>query len=186
MVMTHYMDLMMAHWSLLVLFMAIPMFLAESYVVSELLLLLKGKNASSSLKQFNKWSIYIAAIVITALCIYAGAVFAKVDEWRTWIDVVASVSYVACFIPIVYVALVEAGILLKKKAVLTKGIAIVTAVVSYLILAHMAMVFGMFDPMQFGYQPKAHEMMHHDVDSMRQPMEMPLPMEENCLHHMAH
>ena len=33
--MTHYMELMMGSWYLLVLFMALPMFLAECYVVSE-------------------------------------------------------------------------------------------------------------------------------------------------------
>lgn len=185
MVMTHYMDLMMEHWYLLVLFMAVPMVLAESYVVSEILLLLRADTASATLKRFNKWSIYVASVVITALCFYAGAVFAKVDDWRTWIDVVAAVSYVACFVPIVYVAFVEAGILLKKKSGETKGTAIVTAVVSYLILAHMAMVFGMFNPVEFGYQPKAHEMMHHEMPQVESKMHnsMAMPMDESCHHH---
>lgn len=194
MVMTHYMDLMMGHWYLLVLFMAVPMALAESYVVSEILLLLKGSAAGAGLKRFNKWSIYVSALVITALCLYAGAVFARVDDWRTWVDVVASVSYVACFIPIVLVALIEAGILLKGADAMKKGVAAVAAVVAYLILAHMAMVFGMFDPMQFGYQPKAGEMMHHAMPGMNHGaegmhcgMEMPPApgADDGCPHHGA-
>ena len=39
--MTHYMELMMGSWHMLVLFMAAPMLLAECYVVSEILLLIK-------------------------------------------------------------------------------------------------------------------------------------------------
>lgn len=166
MVMTHYMDLMMGHWYLLVLFMAVPMVLAESYVVSEILILLKGEAAGAGLKRFNKWSIYVSAVVITALSLYAGSVFAGVAEWRTWIDVVASVSYVVCFLPILYIAAVEAGLVLKNASPVKKGVASVTGVVLYLVLAHMAMVFGMFDPMQFGYQPKADEMMYHGMPGM--------------------
>ena len=43
--MTHYMELMMGSWYLLVLFMALPMFLAECYVVSEILLLLSPQTS---------------------------------------------------------------------------------------------------------------------------------------------
>lgn len=175
MVMTHYMDLMMGHWYLLVLFMAVPMVLAESYVVSEILILLKGEAAGEGLRRFNKASVYVSAVVITALSLYAGSVFAGVAEWRTWIDVVASVSYVACFLPILYIAALEAGLVLKGAAPVKKGVASVAGVVVYLVLAHMAMVFGMFDPMQFGYQPKAGEMMYHG---------MAMPSEgEGCPHH---
>ena len=39
--MTHYMELMMGSWHMLVLFMAAPMLPAECYVVSEILLLIK-------------------------------------------------------------------------------------------------------------------------------------------------
>lgn len=180
MVMTHYMDLMMGSWYLLVLFMAVPMALAEAYVVSEILILMKGEAAGAGLKSFNHWSIYIAAVVITALCLYAGAEFAKAEEWRTWVDVVASVSYVACFIPIVFIAAIEAGVLMKGAPALKKGYSAVAAVVAYLILAHMAMVFGMFDPMQFGYQPKDGAMMMHHGMNHQMGGEMPAMHHEGC------
>ena len=61
--MTHYMELMMGSWYLLVLFMALPMFLAECYVVSEILLLLSPQT-SVGLKTFNRWSAYASAFVI--------------------------------------------------------------------------------------------------------------------------
>ena len=62
--MTHYMELMMSSWYLLVLFMALPMFLAECYVVSEILLLLKGADQCPRLKVFNKASAYASAVVM--------------------------------------------------------------------------------------------------------------------------
>lgn len=55
--MTHYMELMMGSWYLLVLFMAVPMFLAECYVVSEILLLLKPREGGA-LVAFNKLSAF--------------------------------------------------------------------------------------------------------------------------------
>lgn len=53
--MTHYMELMMGSWHMLVLFMAAPMLLAECYVVSEILLLIKPPQGGA-LAAFNKAS----------------------------------------------------------------------------------------------------------------------------------
>ncbi len=166
--MTHYMELMMGSWHLLVLFMALPMFLAECYVVSEILLLLKPREAGA-LKTFNKLSAYASAVVIAALSLYAATYFAGVKEWRTWVDVTAAVAYVAAGLPFLYVGLLEAGFIGRTKSALQKGHAAVAAVVAYLILSHAAMVFGMFDPMQFGWQPapgEGHPMMNHDMGAM--------------------
>lgn len=151
--MTHYMELMMSSWYLLVLFMALPMFLAECYVVSEILLLLKGADQCPRLKVFNKASAYASAAVILVLAVVAGAYFLGVTEWRTWVDVTAAIAYVLAGLPFLYVAAVEVGLIAKTKAKVAKGVACVVAVVCYLVLSHAAMVFGMFDPMQFGYQP---------------------------------
>ncbi len=166
--MTHYMELMMGSWHLLVLFMALPMFLAECYVVSEILLLLKPRE-TGALKTFNKLSAYASAVVIAALAIYAATYFAGVKAWRTWVDVTAAVAYVAAGLPFIYVGLLEAGVVGRAKTALQKGHAAVAAVVAYLILSHAAMVFGMFDPMQFGWQPapgEGHHMMNHDMNAM--------------------
>ncbi len=166
--MTHYMELMMGSWHLLVLFMALPMFLAECYVVSEILLLLKPRE-TGALKTFNKLSAYASAVVIAALSLYAATYFASVHEWRTWVDVTAAVAYVAAGLPFLYVGLLEAGFIGRAKSAIQKGHAAVAAVVAYLILSHAAMVFGMFDPMQFGWQPAAgegHHMMNHDMSAM--------------------
>ena len=176
--MTHYMELMMGSWYLLVLFMALPMFLAECYVVSEILLLLSSQT-SVGLKTFNRWSAYASAVVIAALALYAGHYFLGVTEWRTWVDVTASVSYIAAGLPFIYVGLLEAGVVGHALTAVKKGRRAVAAVVLYLILAHAAMVFGMFDPVQFGWQGTSHMM--HDMSTM--PMEhhaMPMTSEHLC------
>ena len=167
--MTHYMELMMGSWYLLVLFMALPMFLAECYVVSEILLLVRGAANCPRLKLFNKLSAYASAFVIAALSCLAGAYFLGVQEWRTWVDVTAAIAYVLAGVPFIAVALIEAGWIAKAKEGVKKAHYCVAAVVAYLILSHAAMVFGMFDPMQFGWQPEpgaGHHMMNHDMGDM--------------------
>ena len=155
--MTHYMELMMSSWHLLVLFMAVPMLLAECYVVSEILLLLKPRE-SGALKTFDKASAYAAALVIAALSAYAAVWFSRVVQWRTWVDVTAAVAYVAAGLPFLYVAALEAGITGRGWNAVKKVHAAVAAVVAYLILSHAAMVFGMFDPLQFGWPGAGHNM----------------------------
>ena len=113
--MTHYMELMMGSWYLLVLFMAVPMFLAECYVVSEILLLLKPREGGA-LVAFNKLSAFASAAGIALLSAYAAFYFSRVTEWRTWIDVTAAVAYVAAGLPFLYVGLLEAGLIARKKA----------------------------------------------------------------------
>ena len=164
--MTHYMELMMSSWYLLVLFMALPMFLAECYVVSEILLLLNPK-ACPKLRTFNRWSAYVAAVVIAVLAAYAARYFLQVQQWRTWVDVTAAVAYVVAGLPFLYVALLEAGLAGRARSAVSKGHAAVAAVVLYLIFSHAAMVFGMFDPVQFGYQGSEHAMhgMHHETST---------------------
>lgn len=54
------------------MFTALPMFLAECYVVSEILLLLKGAKQCPRLKAFNKASAYASAVVILVLAFIAG------------------------------------------------------------------------------------------------------------------
>ena len=54
------------------MFTALPMFLAECYGVSEILLLLKGAKQCPRLKAFNKASAYASAVVILVLAVIAG------------------------------------------------------------------------------------------------------------------
>ena len=149
--MTHYMELMMDSWHMLVLFMAAPMLLAECYVVSEILLLIKPRQGGA-LAAFNKASAYAAALGIALLSGYAALQFSSVVAWRTWVDAVSALAYVAAGLPFIYVGLLEAGLVARSRTAVWKGRSAVAAVVVYLVLSHAAMVFGMFDPVQFGWR----------------------------------
>lgn len=92
--MTHYMELMMGSWHMLVLFMAAPMLLAECYVVSEILLLIKPPQGGA-LAAFNKASAYAAALGIALLSGCVALQFSSVVAWRTWVDAVSALAYVA-------------------------------------------------------------------------------------------
>ena len=145
--MTHYMELMMGSWHMLVLFMAAPMLLAECYVVSEILLLIKPPQGGA-LAAFNKASAYAAALGIALLSGCVALQFSSVVAWRTWVDAVSALAYVAAGLPFIYVGLLEA------------------AVVVYLVLSHAAMVFGMFDPVQFGWRASDDMHMTHGAHAM--------------------
>lgn len=106
--MTHYMELMMGSWHMLVLFMAAPMLLAECYVVSEILLLIKPPQGGA-LAAFNKASAYAAALGIALLSGCVALQFSSVVAWRTWVDAVSALAYVAAGLPFIYVGLLEAA-----------------------------------------------------------------------------
>lgn len=106
--MTHYMELMMGSWHMLVLFMAAPMLLAECYVVSEILLLIKPPQGGA-LAAFNKASAYAAALGIALLSGCVALLFSSVVAWRTWVDAVSALAYVAAGLPFIYVGLLEAA-----------------------------------------------------------------------------
>lgn len=106
--MTHYMELMMGSWHMLVLFMAAPMLLAECYVVSEILLLIKPRQGDA-LAAFNKASAYAAALGIALLSGCVALQFSSVVAWRTWVDAVSALVYVAAGLPFIYVGLLEAA-----------------------------------------------------------------------------
>lgn len=158
--MTHYMELMMGSWHMLVLFMAAPMLLAECYVVSEILLLIKPRQGDA-LAAFNKASAYAAALGIALLSGCVALQFSSVVAWRTWVDAVSALAYVAAGLPFIYVGLLEAAS--SPAAGRPSGR---DARPVYLVLSHAAMVFGMFDPVQFGWRASDDMHMTHGAHAM--------------------
>ena len=159
--MTHYMELMMGSWHMLVLFMAAPMLLAECYVVSEILLLIKPPQGGA-LAAFNKASAYAAALGIALLSGCVALQFSSVVAWRTWVDAVSALAYVATGLPFIY----RGGLVARSRTAVWKGRSAVAAVVVYLVLSHAAMVFGMFDPVQFGWRASDDMHMTHGAHAM--------------------
>ena len=117
---THYMDLLMQNspWNL-ILFMAIPVVLAETIAITELLIPLLSERAELT-KKVNRVSGVLAGIAFIGIILYlVPAVIlplASNGEFRTWVDGVAIFSYLLAGIPMILLALLNLKLLFKRSA----------------------------------------------------------------------
>jgi uncharacterized membrane protein YqgA involved in biofilm formation len=66
--------------------------------------------------------------------------------WHTWVDVVAVGFYLSGVVFLLPIALMELGIIFKNKTAEEKMRIHFTLVGGFLIVAHVAMIFGMVNP----------------------------------------
>jgi len=170
--MTHYMELLMVNqpWNLL-LFMGIPVVLAETLAITELYLLY-NRNFTGRVRQINRLAgitvgIYFIGVILYLL-INAVIPITQNDEWRTILDVIAVGSYLISGIPLILVALQDLGLIQKRLPEQKKLGWHVTYVAAFLVFGHIAMIAGMSDPSILGYQGTG----GHDMAPMEMP-EMP-------------
>lgn len=151
--MTHYMELLASNqpWNL-ILFMAIPVILAETIAVTELAILFT-RNLNGGLRKLNKIASIIVGLYFTGVFIYLfnNAVIPLTvnGEWRGFADVVAVGFYLLGIVPLLGMALLDLGIISRKKNELQKLKLHATFVGIFLVVAHIAMIFGMIDPSIF-------------------------------------
>lgn len=158
--MTHYMQLLADNqpWNLMV-FMAIPIVLAETLAITELYILFTRKFQGFvwSLNRFAGATVGIYFIgVIGYLLITAVIPITKAGEWRTVIDVVAVGSYLIGGLPLIWIALQELGFVNRKLGQEGKLKIHAICVALFLVFGHIAMISGMLDPGLLGYQGVAH------------------------------
>lgn len=170
--MTHYMGLLAVRqpWNLL-LFMALPVVLAETLAITELVLLLgrrSGRPAAGWVSTVSRWAGLLAGPVWVFiglhLLITAVVPLTTSGSWRGPADVIAVLSYLAGGIPMLVISLLEAGLLGRDESGRLRLHVAMVAV--FLVVAHVAMIFGMLDPAVAGYSPNAPTTMHHDMDGM--------------------
>lgn len=159
MTMTHYMELLATNqpWNLLI-FMAIPVVLAETVAITELYVLYTRK-LDGWVRRLNRIAgiivgVYFAGIIVHLL-INAVAPITAAHGWRTAVDVVAVGTYLLGGIPLVLIALQDLNLIgrrLDDQQKLGRHAAYVAA---FLVFAHLAMIAGMTDPALLGYQPPA-------------------------------
>lgn len=148
--MTHYMGLLVDNqpWNL-ILFMAIPVILAETVAVTELVLLF-GRKMNGVVRRINKFAGLIAGFYFLGPFIYLlfNAVFpiTAAGEWRGIADVIAVSFYLLGVVPLLGISLIEVGVLARKRDELGKLKLHATFVGAFLIVAHIAMIFGMLNP----------------------------------------
>jgi hypothetical protein len=163
--MTHYMELLASNqpWNLLI-FMALPVVLAETVAITELYILYTRK-FDTWVRQLNRIAGILVGItfvgIIGYLMINAVIPITKAGEWRTIIDVVAVSTYLIGGVPMVLLALQDMGLIYKAESEEKRLARHATYVAIFLVFAHIAMVMGMMDPGLLGYvNPAAAEEMH--------------------------
>lgn len=151
--MTHYMELLAMNqpWNLII-YMAIPVILAETIAITELYLLYT--------RNFSTWISKVSRVVGILLGAYFTIIFVKLlgsavipltqtGGWRGPADVIAVLSYLAGIIPLGGIALLEIGMIKATASKEEKLRLHATFVGIFLVVAHIAMIFGMLDPSLF-------------------------------------
>ncbi len=148
--MTHYMELLATNqpWNLII-FMAIPVILAETIAITELYLLYT-RNLKGGMKQVNKIAGIIAGFyfLVVFLHLLSKAVIPITlgGEWRTVIDVIAVGFYLLGVVPLFGITLLEIGAIWRQKSAEWKLGVHAIFVAIFLVVAHVAMIFGMLSP----------------------------------------
>lgn len=152
--MTHYMELLAVNqpWNLII-YMVIPVVLAEALVATEFFVVFNRGKASGALRTFNKLigivlGFYFLGIVVNLLINVVPSI-----AWRGTADILAVGFYLIGVIPLMSIALLELGIIGSGKPQDEKLKLHFILLTVYLVVAHIAMAFGMVDPVIMGWDP---------------------------------
>ena len=154
--MTHYMELLADNqpWNLLI-FMAIPIVLAETLAITELYILFTRKfdGFVYHLNRFAGTTVGLYFIgIIAYLMTTAVLPITRNHEWRTAIDVIAVAAYLIGGLPLIWIALQEFGFVNKALDQMGKLKIHAICVALFLVFGHIAMIAGMLDPSLLGYK----------------------------------
>ncbi len=148
--MTHYMELLATNqpWNLII-FMAIPVIFAEFIAVTELFILL-GQGKNQQLRKWNKIAGIFIGIYFTGIFFYllfnAVLPLTTGGGWRGFADVTAVGFYLLGIIPLGGLALMGLGVIGRKNDDQANLKLHATFVALFLVVAHVAMIFGMLNP----------------------------------------
>ncbi len=145
--MTHYMELLATNqpWNLL-RFMVIPVVFAETLVAIEFLIVYYRKT-SGALKTTSK-ILSVSAAVYFTLAVFLPLIFTALPgiKWRTPVDFIAVWSYLLGVIPFIVMALIDLDLIAKNKTADEKMKLHFIWLTVFLVVAHIAMIFGMINP----------------------------------------
>lgn len=150
MLMTQYMSLLMANSPYnLIFFMVVPMVIAETIAITEIVLLFSSKPLLK-VHSLNSICTFISGIVMLVL----GFLFIKElvlpaneqNLWKDWIDYASALLFMAAVIPLVLMSLLQVNLIFRKANKRTKMAVKIVLLSIYLVTSHAAMVFGMLDP----------------------------------------
>ncbi|WP_200814235.1 DUF6803 family protein [Megasphaera vaginalis (ex Bordigoni et al. 2020)] len=168
MAMTHYMELLSLHqpW-FLILFMLVPMTLAETVLASEIFSLYYQEEGKGTWSSLRHGASIVLAIFFIAVAIFIAVWYVPTIQWRGPLDVIAVYSYLLAVIPAVVILLMEFNLISKNSDTRMKLKKHVIWVFAFVALTHIAMVFGMADPQLAGWTAPQQsmpggQMMNHD------------------------
>jgi hypothetical protein len=148
--MTHYMQLLATNqpWHLLI-FMAVPVVLAETVAITELFLLFK-RGGYPRLHRLNKVAGTVLGFYFLGVFLYlmktAAIPLTTSGGWRGIGDVIAVGFYLFGVVPLFGIALFNIGAIGRKWSEQRKLGWEVSFVGTFLATAHIAMIFGMLNP----------------------------------------
>ncbi|MDK9698154.1 MAG: permease [Siculibacillus sp.] len=148
--MTHYMELLAVDqpWNLLI-YMAVPVVLAETVAISELYLL-HTRIYEGPVRTLNRAASILGGIWFTGIFVHlminAVVPLTTGGGWRGPADVTAVLSYLAGIVPLGGIALIDLGVIAKGRDEHAKMGLHAALVGVFLVVAHIAMIFGMMDP----------------------------------------
>ncbi|MBN9103624.1 MAG: permease [Propionibacteriaceae bacterium] len=153
--MTHYMELLAVHQPRnLIIFMAIPVVLAETLAITELAILFRRAATPAWVRTTSRIAGLLAGPIMLAIFLHllvnAVVPLTLAGAWRGPADVIAVLFYLSGVIPLVGITLVELGLIGSDRTSQLKWHAMFIAI--FLVVAHVAMIFGMLDPALLGYR----------------------------------
>lgn len=155
--MTHYMELLATNQPLnLLLYMGVPVVLAETLAISEIAMLVL-RPGPAWVARANHVAGLLAGPAMLAITLHllvnAVLPLTATGGWRGPADVIAVLAYLSGVVPFVAITLVELGLVGRTERQRTRLRALWISV--FLVVAHVAMIFGMLNPGVLGFA------MHH-------------------------
>ena len=165
MIMTHYMELLAMNqpWNL-ILFMVIPVGMAEALVATEFFTLYWGESKNKYWRLWNKYIGMILGVYFLIVFLYLALIVVPSLTWRGWIDQVAVYAYMLGVVPLFSITLMEWGLLGSGRSEHKRLKIHAVLLIAFLVVSHIAMIFGMVNPTLGGWQeplPAGYRQMDH-------------------------
>ena len=162
--MTHYMELLATNqpWTL-ILFMVIPVTLAEALVATEFYTVYLGDKAGGRWRQWNRWLGITAGIYFTGVVIYLLTNVVPFLAWRGTADIAAVMFYLLGVVPLLGIALLELGLVGRNLSATGRTHRHFILLIGFLVVSHLAMILGMLNPQVTGWRPTMESMQMHSM-----------------------
>ncbi|WP_110953799.1 DUF6803 family protein [Anaerosinus massiliensis] len=154
MVMTHYMELLATNqpWNL-IMYMVIPVALAEALTITELFTIFSRNSNPGAWKTWNRFLGIVLGFYFLGIFINLTTTVVPNIVWRGPADILAVGAYLSGVIPLFTIALIDLGLIFKNKSESEKMKLHFIILAVFLVVTHIAMVFGMVDPTIMGWNP---------------------------------